>query len=178
MVSASLTLWKTKDPQTNTRFGGAGVLPQTGFLPGAKLITSIGSQPVERLSSGMKVLTFDGGFQHVTQVERIILNAGTSVISVPKGVIGNADEIQLPHDQGLMFDAEMSQEAFVEPFSLITASQMDGHWGIKRETLDEPTVLTRIHFAQDEVILSTIGAMFLCPQAILQTAGPRELVAA
>ncbi len=178
MNSASLTLYKAEQSRPNVRAEKVEIVRDAGMLSGTKIITSIGAQPVENVPIGARVLTYDGGFQNVLGIETTHLGAGETVMSVPKGFLGNREKMLfLPH-QELVFDNEMAQEAFVEPFVLIRASQLAGHWGIKETTLTEARSVTRLQFSQDEVVWSNIGALFNCPRSEARRSLLEDLVAA
>ncbi|SHH38652.1 Hint domain-containing protein [Cognatiyoonia sediminum] len=165
MDSASLTL-DTAVESSILQIGDRHSVPHVGLLSGQKVITTAGQIPVEAVESGTRLLTFDGGYQPVTDVRRERLPLGASVMVVPKGVFGNQGEILMLPEQDVIFDLDMSAEAFVDPFAMIRASDLSGHWGIKPRVVLEPLLSTQILFAQDEVLRTSVAAMFHCPQAV------------
>ena len=165
MNSALLTLQKAEQSQPTVGLERVQNVRAAGMLPGTKIMTSIGAQPVERIPIGARVLTYDGGLQNVLGIETYSLPKGEVVITVPKGFLGNGEKMRFLPNQELVFDNEMAQEAFVEPFTLISAEELVGHWGIKRAEVNEPLTVTQLHFSQDEVVWSDIGALFNCPKA-------------
>lgn len=178
MISASLTLYKAEQSQPNVGAETARSVSKAGLLSGTQVLTSIGAQPVENVPIGARILTYDGGYQNVLGIDTIELEAGAPVMSVPKGFLGNRTEVLFLPEQELVFDMEMAQEAFVDPFTLIAAEQLEGHWGIKRKILSMPIAVKKLQFSQDEVVWSNIGALFSCPRTLARRSLVEELAAA
>lgn len=178
MISASLTLYQADRSQAVFKREAGSSIVQTGVATDTKVMTSSGAQPLDKIAAGARVMTFDAGFQHVLRAHRFEMHAGQSVISVPKGLFGNGSELLLMPDQILVFDAEMAAEAFVEPFTHITAAELNGHWGIKPRNLSQDLRLTQLEFESDEVIWTTIGAMLFCPRPHAVATGLTDLEAA
>jgi hypothetical protein len=144
-----------------------------GFAAGALVATHLGWRPVEALTTGDHVLTFDNGLQPITAVTRgaYWLAPGDCPdhllpISVPVGVLGNDRPMTLLPEQSVMVESDAAEELLGDPFALISAEGLLGFKGIHRMRPWQAFDVVTLHFVQDQVIYADGGALVYCPAAI------------
>jgi len=144
-----------------------------GFAAGALVATHLGWRPVEALTVGDYVLTFDNGMQPVAAVTRgaYWLAPGDCPdhllpICVPAGVLGNDRPMTLLPEQSVMVESDAAEELLGDPFALISAEGLLGFRGIDRMLPWQAFDVVTLHFAQDQVIYADGGALVYCPAAI------------
>ena len=144
-----------------------------GFAAGALVATHLGWRPVEALTVGDYVLTFDNGMQPITAVTRgaYWLQPGDCPdhllpIAVPAGVLGNDRPMTVLPEQCVMVESDAAEELLGDPFALIPAEVLLGFGGIERMRPWQGFDVVTLHFAQDQVIHVDGGALVYCPAAI------------
>lgn len=171
--------WKSEGRKAATRtsefsgaYDGGAVGVMSGIVAGTRVATAIGWRPVEAVSVGDKVLTFDGGLQRVTGVRRQVLWSGEGdcprrfwPLSVPAGALGNREVMSLLPRQPVMVESDSAEELFGDPFALIPAMSLDDINGITRAPPRGPVEVITVQFADDQVVFANSGALFLCPAA-------------
>lgn len=135
-----------------------------GILAGSLVETEAGWRPVERLASGMRVATWDGGFSPVVRVERRRLwpAAGAEVIHVPGGALDTCAEFSLLPGQHVFLVSAVAAEVLGAEGALVSASALVGHHGIARRPLLRPAEVLTLHFADDELVYVNSGALIHC----------------
>jgi len=144
----------------------------TGIVSGVRVATAMGWRPIEAIAVGDRVLTFDGGLQVVTQVQRKFLWTGTGdcprqfwPLEVPKGALGNREVMSLLPRQPVMLESDAAEQTLGDPFALIPAEAMDGMNGITRVPPRGPVAVVVLQFAEDQIVFANSGALFFCPAA-------------
>jgi hypothetical protein len=142
----------------------------SGLVAGTKVATQIGWRDVAAVAVGDQVLTFDGGMQTVTSINRqIIATMGEYSpcdawpIFVPADALGNRDPMVLLPQQSIMIESDAAEEVFGDPFAMIPALALEGFCGISRVPPATQIEIVTLVFAQDEVVFSNIGALIFCP---------------
>lgn len=142
----------------------------SGLAAGTRVATAQGWRLAEGVIAGDRVLTFDGGMQTVTSVERGRLWTGLDIWSrrswplrVPPGALDNAVELVLLPDQTVMIELDDAEVVLGDPFALVPARALDGFRGITRFAPDETIEVIKIHFDRDQVVFVESGALCLCP---------------
>ncbi|MCR8723138.1 Hint domain-containing protein [Frigidibacter sp. ROC022] len=142
----------------------------SGLVAGTKVATGIGWRPVEMVVAGDKVLTFDAGMQLVTHVGRGVLWSDDQLcprefwpLHIPVGALGNAQELMVLPEQSVMVESDVGEEIYGDPFTLIPAAALEGFHGIERVRPKAGLEVITLHFASDQVVFASAGALFFCP---------------
>ena len=140
-----------------------------GLVAGTKVATQMGWRPVEAVTAGDQVLTFDGGLQDVVSVRRDVVWTGGSrgdmdawPLHVPAGALGNTEDMLLMPGQAILVESDTAEQVLGDPFALIPAASLDGFRGIQRIAPQDRVEVVSIVFAQDEIVFANSGALFLC----------------
>ncbi len=143
---------------------------QAGFLAGTMVATATGWRPVEALSTGDEVLTFDHGMRPVKSIERRILVLGDTAsaqemapIYIPRDALGNRNPMWVKPEQGILLEHDLLEDALGDPFAVVPACALEGYRGITRapqQVTMETIVLT---FDEDEVVYIEAGVLAFCP---------------
>lgn len=142
----------------------------TGLAQGTLVATAMGWRPAEGVVAGDKVLTFDNGLQTVTKVTRTRLWEAIDdcprefwPLEVPRGVLGNRDIMHLMPHQTVMIESDAAEDLYGDPFSLIPAVALEGLRGIHRVPPAFDFEVVQVHFAEEQVVFSQNGTLYLCP---------------
>ncbi|WP_102106972.1 Hint domain-containing protein [Oceaniglobus roseus] len=144
-------------------------MPAFGLTAGTRVATATGWRPVEAVTVGDRVLTFDAGLQLVTAVERVwfdgtgAMAAAQKPLRVPPQALGNHAEMVLLPDQPVIFEADCAEELFGDPFALLPAAALEGYRGIERFRPVDPLEIVSLSFESDQVVFANLGALFFCP---------------
>lgn len=154
-------------------FGGtsAAFAPaaETGVTAGTKVATAMGWRPVEALTEGDLVLTFDRGLRPLKAVIRTwawMTPHETPMhqwpLLIPTGALGNAVPLVLLSQQPVMLESDAAEVVFGDPFTLVRAEDLDGFRGIDRVAPQGPTEIIVLQFECDELIYAETGALLHC----------------
>lgn len=142
----------------------------SGLLSGTCVATEMGWRPVEALTKGDQVLTFDAGLQRVTKVdrERLLRPDGSCPetcwpLKIPAGALGNRQSMKLLPDQTVMIESDVGENLYGDPFSLIPAVATEGVRGVIRVPPEDGLEIVTLHFEQDQVVFAQSGALLFCP---------------
>lgn len=151
-------------------FDGGASGTASGLLSGTRLATGLGWRPVETLTVGDQVLTFDSGLQPITQIDRKPLWIGTAraprkflPLRVPAGALGNREAMDILPQQFVMIESDAAEELFGDPFSIIKAKAFDGIGGIESRSVMPGEEAIVLHFANEEIVFDRSGTLFYCP---------------
>lgn len=158
---------------------GLNILPDfgtSGLLAGSLVETDRGWRPVETLSRGTRVATYDGGFCAVARVERhhVWPATGAEVIHVPGGALDNCSGFSLLPSQHLLVTSGIAEDVLDRAGALIPASALVGYRGITREALVRPADVLGLRFAGEEIVYVNSGALVHCAAAGPEAATPRS----
>ncbi|KMW59764.1 hypothetical protein AIOL_004747 [Candidatus Rhodobacter oscarellae] len=141
-----------------------------GMVAGTRVATAIGWRPVEAITAGDLVLTFDRGLQPVKSVTRGLLWAADEVcpkalwpLQVPKGALGNDEELIALPEQPLLIESDTADLLFDDPFALVNAADLEGLRGISRVPPIGNVEVMVLQFERDEVVFGAEGALAYCP---------------
>ena len=164
------TAWSSREATDETC--NEALAPQEGacgIVSGTKVATEFGWRPVEALTEGDLVLTFDSGMQPVVAVERHVIwcEVGASdmeswPLTVPAGVLGNEVEMMLLPDQPVLVESDAAESLYGDPFVLIPARNLAGVAGIDRVVPPVRIEVVTLRFAREQIVFANIGALFLC----------------
>ncbi|MCI2399182.1 Hint domain-containing protein [Aliiroseovarius subalbicans] len=144
-----------------------------GFAAGTHVGTQMGWRPVEAITVGDHVMTFDNGLQPVTAVTRGAYWTECAdcpdhmlPIDVPAGALGNARRMFVLPEQNVMIESDAGEDLFDDPFTLVPAEALIGFRGIERQRPWQAFDVVTLHFEADQVVFAEGGALILCPAAI------------
>ncbi len=167
----------TKATHRVVEMSGVGNGPRTesittGFVAGTKVATQFGWRPVESVAKGDVVLTFDGGMQKVTTVQREKMVRHDAQVpqnqwpfEIPAGALGNRETMWLLADQTVMIESDAAEDLLGDPFALIPAAALEGFRGIHRVPPMQSVDVITLEFDQDEIVFANSGALFFCPKS-------------
>lgn len=151
----------------------SGAFRLSGLTFGTRVATALGWRPVEAITVGDQVMTFDNGLQMVVAVTRAIhhpaagdLPAFAVPIHVPIGAIDNDEPLVLLPEQIVMLESDAAETMTGDPFALVPAKALEGFRGVDRIRGIRPVEVISLHFENDEVIYVEGGALLLAPSAI------------
>ncbi len=135
-----------------------------GVLAGSLVETGSGWRPVESLTQGTLVATWDGGFSPVLRVERQHLWPApeVEVIHVPGGALDTCTEFSLLPGQYVFVASAVAEEVLGTGGALVPAAALVGHFGITRRRLFRPAEAVTLRFAAEEIIYVNSGALVHC----------------
>ena len=156
---------------------------QGGFLAGTHVASNLGWRPVEALSIGDRVLTFDHGMQEICEIHRetLLVTDDTSSdrqcpLLVPQDALHNRVPMWVMPDQGILIESDLAVDALGDPFVVVPACTLEGYRGIHRAPAGQRLELVVPRFAQDEVIYLEAGLLGFsaAPSSILETVGGED----
>lgn len=144
--------------------GAAPVAGAPGLLAGSLVETMSGWRPVESLTRGMRVATYDGGFCPLLRVERRHLwpVAGAHLIHVPGGALDNCSDFALMPGQQVLIASDIAEAVLDSAAVLVPAATLVGYRGIARQPLSRPTEVLSLIFASEEIVYVNSGALIHC----------------
>lgn len=141
-----------------------------GFMAGTHVASSLGWRPVEALTVGDEVLTFDHGMQPIVELgrETLVLSEGPMEAAqcpllVPRDALNNRVPMYLMPDQGVLIESDLVEDAKGDPFAVVPACALDGYRGIQRLHPGARMELIVPRFAQDQVIYLEAGFLGYAP---------------
>ena len=142
-----------------------------GMIAGTRVATAIGWRPIEAVSVGDEVLTFDKGMQVVTGIRREHVQTSGSLgginnwpLRIPKGALGNLDDITLPRRQAVLIESDAAEDLFGDAFTLLPVSALDGFRGIEPVRPTDYVEVITLQFENDQVVFGKGGILFYCPR--------------
>lgn len=146
---------------------GLNLMPELsadGIVAGTLVETEAGWRPVERLSEGMCVATYDGGFAPLARVERRHLwpAAEVEVIHVPGGALDNCAAFSMLPGQHVFLASVVAETVLGTGGALVAASALEGHFGITRQRLFRPVEVLSLRFAAEEIVYVNSGTLVHC----------------
>ncbi|WP_299777957.1 Hint domain-containing protein [uncultured Roseobacter sp.] len=142
-----------------------------GLIAGTRVASNFGWRPVEALTVGDKVLTFDNGVQRIVEMQRTTLwldpqkmMPGCWPVTIPAEALANLNEVMLLPDQGVMLESDAASDPMGDPFAIVPAQALEGLCGIHRQQPLHPVDLITLYFADDEVIYIDGGLLIHCPR--------------
>ena len=143
---------------------------QGGFLAGTHAASNLGWRPVEALTVGDQLLTFDHGMQPLVEVRRETVLVGEGDVDpvfcpllVPQDALNNRVPMYLMPDQGVLIESDLVEDAHGDPFAVVPACALDGYRGIRRLHPGERMELIIPRFARGEVIYLEAGFLGFAP---------------
>lgn len=129
---------------------------------GTLVETQSGWMPVERLSLGDQVYTFDGGLVPIANLRQTRLAAGTQLWHVPGGALNNCSDLYLTQDQHVMIFDDNAEDLYDTPYVLVPATALQGFRGTRQTDAVAGTVAVEMTFDADEVVFANTGTLIRC----------------
>ncbi len=156
---------------TDSLLDGMLITTQSGFLSGTLVATDRGWRPIDHLTVGEKVLTFDNGFQMVTEIQRSIIGDANGALMpaerpvfVPLGAMGNDRDLTLMPDQGVIMENTDTADPLDDPFVVVPSRALTVCDAVHTLEPDHPLMATLIAFEGDEVVYTEGGLLAFCPR--------------
>ena len=141
-----------------------------GMIAGTRVATAMGWRPIEAVSVGDQVLTFDKGMQTVTAIRREHVQTSGTLggvsnwpLRVPKGALGNLEEMSLPRRQAILIESDVAEEMFGDAFTLVPVAALEGFRGIEPVRPADFVEVITLQFEEDQVVFGKGGFLFYCP---------------
>ncbi|MEL7091283.1 MAG: Hint domain-containing protein [Pseudomonadota bacterium] len=158
-------------PETSGALDG-GFFHTRGLMAGTRVGTAMGWRTVEALQAGDLVLTFDNGLQPLVEIRREIFwvtpETGLETVLIPAGAMGNAVDVELLPDQGVLIESEAACDAHGDPFAVVRAKVLEGFRGTHRIDAPRQMEIITLIFDAEEVIYAEAGVLVHCPRAIVR----------
>ncbi|WP_027259322.1 Hint domain-containing protein [Leisingera aquimarina] len=161
-------LKRTQSPAGRALNSGFPLVPagQGGLLAGTHVASNLGWRPVEALTPGDKVLTFDHGMQTVVELQRETIVPGDGGLDparcpllVPRDALMNRVPLWLMPDQGVLLESDLVEDVQGDPFAVVPTAALEGYRGIRRMHPGAQLELVMPRFAQDQVIYLEAGML-------------------
>lgn len=143
-----------------------------GLVSGTKVATATGWRPVEALTSGDRILTFDNGLQPLSCVRRQPLWNGNQAcpqkywpLELARGALGTRGAFSILPHQVIMLESDAAEAIWGDPFALLLAVALDGADGVSRVPPAPDAEVIALHFNEEQVVFAEHGLMFLCPSS-------------
>lgn len=141
-----------------------------GIIAGTRVATTLGWCLIETLNEGDELLTFDNGVKRILEIRHKTIWADNTRIHpdvwpvvIPANELGNAQDLMLLPDQGVMLEHATLTDAMGDPFAVVPAQALAGRCGMHRKAPLQGIHVIEIFFAGEEVIYIDGGLMIHCP---------------
>ena len=141
-----------------------------GLMAGTHVASSLGWRPVEAITVGDNILTFDNAMQPVVEIRRDVKwRDATSIpearwpVRIPAGAMGNRCDLTVFPNQGILVESDAANDPQGDPFAVVPAVALDGSRGIHRVAPQHQVEIVTLYFEQDQVIYVEGGTLAYCP---------------
>lgn len=145
---------------------GSAAIVAEGLFASTPVATDEGWVKAGRLVAGDYVLTFDGGPREILSLTLQTLSPTVPTaawpLSVPKGVFGNAKDVLVLPEQGVMLESDLAEDLYGEPFVTMPAHALEGWHGIARVRPPQETVVQLV-FERADLIFAGRDMLLTCP---------------
>lgn len=138
------------------------IVSAPALIAGTKVETQSGWMPVERLSLGDEVYTFDGGLAPIADLRQTRLTPGTQLWHVPGGALNNCADLYLTQDQHVMIFDDNAEDLYDTPYVLVPAPALQGFRGTRQMDCLPGTVAVEMTFDSEEVVFANTGSLLRC----------------
>lgn len=172
-----------KAPAVRTSGANDPSQPSGGLAAQTLVATPNGWRTLETICVGDDVVTFDDGVQTVTGVRRRLhpsrpaaITGGRAPLCLPSALIGNSRPLVVAQDQTLLFESDLADTVFGDPFAVVTARQLSRLCDTRGALPEGDVTLVCLSFASEQMIFVEGNALAHCPaedsltSAALQTA--------
>ncbi len=165
------TAFTSFEPVTNGTDLPQKPIDAPALTAGTMVETQSGWMPVERLSLGDQVYTFDGGLAPISGLRQTRLTAGTQLWHVPGGALNNCADLYLTQDQHVMIFDNNAEDLYDTPYVLVPATALQGFRGTRQMDAVAGTVAVEMTFDAEEVVFANTGALVRCAAQSGETDG-------
>lgn len=143
----------------------------SGFAAGTSVFTEGGWLPVEQVTQGDRLMTFDKGPQRVTSVRSRTFGANirtfwpNGLVYVPDGALGPAEAFYLLPGQQVMLRDDLAKSMFDDRALLIPSAALVGIRGITRVMPIDLVEVVELRFDEEAIIECEGGTWLKCPGA-------------
>lgn len=142
----------------------------SGLVDGTYVATAKGWVMVHELKPGDFVSTFDHGEQQINEMQRETLYQAQHMLQpqeypvfVPAGAMEDNQDMWLMPDQGIMVECDAASDSLGDPFAIIPAKVLVGHFGVTQRMPRRHLRRTTLIFDQDEVVYAGGNVLAHCP---------------
>ena len=137
-----------------------------GLFGGTLIGCEDGWRPVESLSAGDLIWTFDNGLRPIKRIKMQELRPKEHnpdlellVYRVPYGGLGNTEVLTLLPGTGLLLECEKASDAMGDPFAVVPIDALDGVCGVRRDTVPGRIIMYVLTFDQEEAFYIDSGLL-------------------
>ena len=156
------TAFTSFEPATDAAEKPHQITAAPTLTAGTLVETETGWMPVERLSLGDAVYTFDGGLAPIASLRQTRLTAGTQLWHVPGGTLNNCADLYLTRDQHVMIFDDNAEDLYDTPYVLVPATALQGFRGTRQMDCTPGTVAVEMTFDAEEVVFANTGTLLRC----------------
>lgn len=134
---------------------------------GTLVATSTGWRPIELLSEGEEVWTFDDGLQRLLGVKRRVVpphehgaRAGVPLVRIPARALGNERDIVCTATAGIMVECENASDPMGEPYAVLPASALVGVCDVSAYELEKPVAFYTLQLNKEQAVYLDSGLPF------------------
>ncbi|WP_176473884.1 Hint domain-containing protein [Actibacterium ureilyticum] len=141
-----------------------------GLTGGTLLETESGWRPVDAITVGDRIHSFDGGLRQVQAVRRhfvtrdALITAGILPVRIAGGTLGACSDLVLMPGQGVLCPVEAARHGGQE-HRLIAARDLRDRAGVAQRPARAALALTELGFAEEEILWANTGVLLHCPAA-------------
>jgi len=142
---------------------------RTGLIAGTMVETAAGWHPVEDLSVGDSVATYDGGLQVVRAIShgfwepQSVAAQTEGLLHVPGGALDNCASLYLSDVQLVMIESPEAEKLLGEPAVLVPAAALVGFRGVERVFREDRVEMINLRFDDEELVYANTGTLIHCP---------------
>lgn len=130
-----------------------------GIMAGALVETEAGWRPVEMVTAGTSVSTWDGGFRNVRRVDRRHVWAGAREVLIPGGALANCSDLCLLPGQHVLIESRIAEAVLGQAAVMVQAAALDGFRGIRMRPIDRPVETVSLVFDAEEMVYLNSGCL-------------------
>lgn len=141
-----------------------------GLTGGTLLETGAGWRPVDAITVGDMVQTFDGGLRPVVALRRhyvtraALIEQGVQPVRIGGGTLNACSDLWVMPAQGVLCPVDPRRNGGQE-HRLCAARDLAGRPGVTRRPARAALALTELGFAEEEVVWANTGVLLHCPAA-------------
>ena len=140
-----------------------------GIVEGTLVTTHRGLTPMEAVSAGDELMTFDGGMQPVLAVLRDQLWAGVGEcpealwpLLVSAGTIDNENEMLVMPHQGILIETDEITDQWGDPFAVVPAAALQVLPGVEKQRPYGTVEVMLPIFEEDQMVFAENGSLMFC----------------
>lgn len=164
---------------------GGALFFSEGILTGTQIATDRGWCAAGALSPGDLVQTFDNGLCRLVEVHRAVTSVAPCdwplahwPLRVPRGAMGNADDLRLLPGQPVLLESDLCDDRYGDPFALVPARALEDWQGIAPERPGDTESAVVLIFDEDQVVYARSSVLLFCPGLAGQALTPDREAAA